>query len=197
MGCSPYFAATGTQPLLPLDILEATWLCPPPSSVMSTSDLLAVRAIALQKRPKDLELLHSKVYEARRIAARKFEKDHIRTIKDYNFKRGNLVLVRNTAIEKSLNRKMRVRYLGPYVVVSRNFGGAYIICELDGAVFHRPVAAFRVIPYYAKESIPLPEDFIDIDTSKLRELEEQDISKMDHRNEANEETMGEDEDDRD
>ncbi|KAJ6618390.1 hypothetical protein B0H10DRAFT_1248119 [Mycena sp. CBHHK59/15] len=28
MGCSPYFAVTGTHPLLPLDISEATYLLP-------------------------------------------------------------------------------------------------------------------------------------------------------------------------
>ncbi|CAK5266821.1 unnamed protein product, partial [Mycena citricolor] len=50
MGCSPYFAVTGTHPLLPLDISEATYLLPPPKSVLSTTDLIARRAIALQKR---------------------------------------------------------------------------------------------------------------------------------------------------
>lgn len=56
----------------------------------------------------------------------------------------------NTAIEKSLNRKMRPRYLGPLVIISRNRGGAYILAELNGAVFDQPVAQFRVIPYKAQ-----------------------------------------------
>ncbi len=33
MGCSPYFALTGTHPLLPFDISEANYLLPPPESV--------------------------------------------------------------------------------------------------------------------------------------------------------------------
>ena len=77
----------------------------------------------------------------------------------------------NTKIEKSLNQKMCPRYLGPLIIVSRNYGGAYILSELDGTVLHRPVAAFRVIPYFARKSIPLPKNFIDIDTARLRELE--------------------------
>jgi hypothetical protein len=93
-------------------------------------------------------------------------------MKDYNFQKGDLVLVRNTAIEKNLNRKMRPRYLGPLVVVSRNFGGAYILCELDGTVLHRPIAAFRVIRYFARKSIDIPDELIDIDTRRLREMEE-------------------------
>ncbi|KZT66697.1 hypothetical protein DAEQUDRAFT_641245, partial [Daedalea quercina L-15889] len=49
MGCSPYFAATGTHPILPLDVVEATYLVPPPETALDTTDLIARRAIALQK----------------------------------------------------------------------------------------------------------------------------------------------------
>jgi hypothetical protein len=79
--------------------------------------------------------------------------------------------MRNTQIEKSLNKKMRARYIGPLIVVSRNYGGAYILAELDGTVLHRPIAAFHLLPYFACKSIPLPPDFIDIDDTCLREME--------------------------
>ena len=174
MGCSPYFAITGSHPLIPLDISEATYLQPEPTSLLSTEDLIARRAIALQKRSADLARLHSDVYAARLRAAKGFEEDHARTIRGYDFKTGDLVLIRNTQYEKSLNRKMRPRYLGPLIVVSRNYGGAYIVSELDGSVLHRPIAAFRVIPYLARQSIPIPEQFIDIPESRLKELEETD-----------------------
>jgi len=173
MGCSPYFAVTGTHPILPLDIAEATYLIPPPDSPLSTTDLIVSRALALQKRKAHLSTLHSKVMAARVQAAVRFEREHSATIRDFDFKCGDLVLVRNTAIEKSLNRKMRARYLGPLVVVSRNRGGAYIISELNGSVFDRPVAAFRVIPYFARTKITIPDlsDFIDISTERLRDME--------------------------
>ena len=70
---------------------------------------------------------------------------------------------------------MKPRYLGPLIVVSRNKGGAYIICELDGSVLHRPIAAFRVLPYLARKSIELPDGFIDIDTQRLRQMEDMDL----------------------
>ena len=174
MGCSPYFAATGTHPILPLDIAEATYLLPPPTSTLSTTDLIASRAIALQKRKSHLSALHSKVMAARVQAAVPFECKHSATVRDFNFSRGDLVLVCNMAIEKALNRKMRARYLGPLVIVSRNKGGAYIICELNGSVFDRPVAAFRVVPYFARKSITLPDlsDFLDISVTRLRDMED-------------------------
>ena len=83
-------------------------------------------------------------------------------------------MVRNTAIEKALNRKMRARYLGPCVVLSQNKGGAYIIAELDGFVFDRPVAAFRVIPYFACGNLILPplEPLLDISRTRLAEMED-------------------------
>jgi hypothetical protein len=173
MGCSPYFVATGTHPLLPFDVVEANYLLPPPDSLMSTTDLIARRAIALQKRQDDLARLRDRVHRARNNAAIRFEREHSATLKDFNFKRGDLILMRNTAIEKALNRKMRPRYFGPMVVVSRNKGGAYIVCDLDGTLAHAPVAAFRVVPYFARSHIDIPdlEQHIDVGVARLRELE--------------------------
>jgi hypothetical protein len=138
---------------------------------MSTTDLISRRAITLQKRSADINNLYSKVYQARLKAARWFEQDHLRTLKNFDFQRGSLVLMRNTQIEKSLNKKMRARYIGPLIVVSHNYGGAYILAELDGTVLHRPIAAFRLLPYFAHKSIPLPPDFINIDDTRLRKME--------------------------
>ena len=174
MGCSPYFATTGTHPLLPFDITEANYLLPPPEAILSATDLIARRAIALQKCRSHLSQLHDKVFSARLAAARRFEKEHSHNIQNFDFKLGDLVLIRNTAIEKALNRKMRARYLGPLIVISKNKGGAYILAELDGSVFDRPIAAFRVIPYFARTSLNLPslDELLDISKERLTRMEE-------------------------
>jgi hypothetical protein len=172
MGCSPYFATTGTHPLLPFNISEANYLLLPPEAPLSTTDLIVRRVIALQKRRDHLANLHKKVHSARLQAAIKFEKEHLHTIRDFDFKTGDLVLIRNTAIEKALNRKMRARYLGPLIVIARNKGGAYIVVELDGSVFDRPIAAFRVIPYFARDKIAIPSirELVDISERRLEQL---------------------------
>jgi hypothetical protein len=59
MGCSPYFAVTGAHPILPFDIAEATYLQPPPNSVMSMTNLISRRAIACKGNLTDLRrILH-------------------------------------------------------------------------------------------------------------------------------------------
>ncbi|ETW76594.1 hypothetical protein HETIRDRAFT_455119 [Heterobasidion irregulare TC 32-1] len=169
MGCSPYFAVTGTHPLLPLDIAKATYLLPLPTTTLSTTDLIARHAIALQKHRSDLAHLRSLVVGTQVPAAIQFEQQHLATLCDFNFYQGLLVLMRNTAIEKALNQKMHPQYLGPLLVISRNRGGAYILAKLDGSVFDRPVAAFRIIPYFACRSLKLAdlEALLDISQEHL------------------------------
>jgi hypothetical protein len=171
MGCSPYFAITGAHPILPFDIAEATYLQPPPISIMSSTDLISHCAIALQKRSTDVNALYSKVYQAQLKAARRFEQQHLHALKDFNFQRSSLVLMRNTQIKKSLSKKMCARYIGPLIVVSCNYGGAYILLELNGTVLHYFIAAFCLLPYFTRKSIPLPPDIIDIDDTCLQEME--------------------------
>ena len=105
MGCSPYYAAMGTHLLIPMDIVKATYLQPAPDSVLSRTNLIMRRAIVLQKRVTHLDRFRSRVFEAHRKVAIRFDEIHIKTIQDFDFKHGDLVLMHNSQIEKSLNRK--------------------------------------------------------------------------------------------
>ena len=173
MGCSPYFAATGTHPILPFDIVEANYLLPSPNSILLTTDLVASCAIALQKCTEDLALLRDQVHAECNCAAIHFEREHAATLCDFNFQHGDLVLICNMAIEKALNRKVRPRYTGPLVVISRNHGGTYILTELDGMLMHAPFAAFCVLPYFVCEHINIPDlkQHLDITAAQLCEME--------------------------
>ena len=68
---------------------------------------------------------------------------------------------------------MRPRYLGPLLIVSCNKGGAYIACELDGTLYHHPIAVYRVILYFMHKHIDLPdfEKYSDISVQQLHNME--------------------------
>ena len=177
LGCSPYFITTGSHPTLPLDVVEATWLVDLPNGKLSTAELIGYRARALAKHKDHVENIRRRVSEQKLEYLRRYEREHRYKIKGYNFKPGALVLVRNTTVESSLDRKMKARYLGPMVVVTRNKGGAYLVAELDGSVWHEKVGAFRLVPYFARHEIDLPggiESFVDISKKTLTELSESD-----------------------
>src|ERR1700761_6873201 len=146
LGCAPYFAVTGCHPVLPLDIVEATWLVEYPDHVISTAELVGLRAKALAKHRRHIGEMQECVTKEKLVALLRYERIHAATIEDYKFEPGDLVIIRNTRIEKSLNKKAKLRYLGPLIVVRRTDGGSYLLCEMNGAMWPSRVVAFRVLP---------------------------------------------------
>ena len=146
----------GIHPLLPFDILEATYLTPTQDFGITTEELITVRARQLAKRPEDIANLQETVTKSRHANLERFKKHFGSRIVDFDFKPGSLVLVRNTRIEESLNRKTKPRYVGPMVVVRKTIGTSYIVAELDGMQSQLRVAGFRLIPYFPRTNISLP-----------------------------------------
>ncbi|PBK58158.1 hypothetical protein ARMSODRAFT_847579, partial [Armillaria solidipes] len=54
-GFTPYFLLHGVEPLLPLDLAEATFMVEGFRSGMTTSELLGLRTQQLSRHPADLE----------------------------------------------------------------------------------------------------------------------------------------------
>ncbi|KIJ06529.1 hypothetical protein PAXINDRAFT_91864 [Paxillus involutus ATCC 200175] len=149
--------AHGVKPLFPFDLAQATFLVPPPESdSLDTTALITFRARQLQKRREDIDAIREKVLKSRFQSIKQFEQTFKNHIKDYNFAPGSLVLVRNTRVEKELNRKTKPRYLGPMLVVRRTKGGSYMLAELDGSISKLRYAAFRLLPYHARSRISVP-----------------------------------------
>ena len=172
-GCSPYFMITGTHPILPLDVKEVTWLIKPPGGIISEDELIGLRARAITKHRVHVEQMRKRIDEEKLRRLKAYERNFKAVIKDYKFKPKDLVLVRNTAVESSLDKKMKPRYFGPMIVVAENRGGSYVLAEMTGAVWRQKVAKFRVVPYFARERLEIPEsimEIIDLDKPGLAKL---------------------------
>jgi hypothetical protein len=156
IGYSPYQMVYGNEPLFPFDLEESTFLAPNPSVPMDTNSLIALRARALEKRPEDIAQMRKEIWKIRRILAARYEEVNKHTIRDYDFKPGALVLVRNSAEESGMKNKYKARYLGPFIVVKRTQGGAYSLAEMDGTISNLRFAAKRVIPFHIRSRITLP-----------------------------------------
>jgi len=175
-GYSPYFLLYGTDPVLPLDLFEATFLVSGFEEEMTSEDLLGLRIRQLQKLPEDIERASELLKKTRLRSKQQFEKKFGRRLIRSDYQPGDLVLVRNTTIEKELNRKSKPRYIGPFKVIRKTQGGSYILSELDGTISKRGVAAFRLRLYHPRlgESIildRLPRDAIISDKSDDEEEE--------------------------
>ena len=170
-GCSPFFMVTGAQPLIPLDIQEATWLVEVPNRLLTTEEMIGFRARALARHKVHIEEMRARISLNKRKALARFEITHRHVIKNFNFKPGDLVLVRNNSVEKSLDRKMQPRYNGPMIVIARKRGGAYVLAEMNGFVSQWQVAAARVIPYFARKHIKLPENIHEVIDQTKESLE--------------------------
>ena len=172
-GVSPFFLVTGAHPTIPLDILEATWLVKLPDRMLTRGELIGYRARALIKHRADVLKMQRNVHEEKVKRLMEFDKKHQHLTHEFKFKFGDLVLIRNSAIEKSLDRKMYNRWFGPCIVLRQSKGGAYICADLDGTVIGERIARDRVIPYMAREKIEIPtklENWIDISRDALRSL---------------------------
>jgi len=126
---------TGAQPTLPLDVVEATWLVTYPERMLSRAELIGLQAAALAKHVAHVEEMQEKVTKEKIRRTLQLEKDLRHKIQEFDLGPGSLVLVKSSAIEMLADRKIKPRYLGPMVVVKKLQGGAYILAELDGAIW--------------------------------------------------------------
>ncbi|KAE9384292.1 hypothetical protein BT96DRAFT_842475 [Gymnopus androsaceus JB14] len=122
--------------------------------------------------------MRQRVYGKRLDWVAKIEQEHAATIKNFRFNGGDLVLARNTRVEKTFTRKNRMRYMGPLIVIRRNRGGSYVVAEMDGTVLRGKIGAFRCLPHIAQYNpIELPDnihELINLLEEQLKTMVEED-----------------------
>jgi hypothetical protein len=150
-GQSPFYMAHGIEPVLPFDIVHATYLVPKLDKPLTTSELISIRARQLERRDEDLKAISARVQKSRYASIMQFRKDNTNQIREQDFKPGTLVLVRNVRMEKDHSSKHLPRYYGPMVVISKTKGLSYRLGELDGSIASKGYAGYRLMPYYPRD----------------------------------------------
>ena len=153
---------------------------------MTTAELLTLRIRQLEKRPEDIAQAAAVIQRSRFRSKEHFEKIFNKRIKNYVFKKGDLVLIRNSRVEKELDKKTKPRYLGPYEIYKQTNGGSYVIKELNGAISRRGIAQFRIIPYISRNE----RIFENIELEQEEEIEER--TEIDQDDEETDEEESED-----
>lgn len=162
-GFSPFYLLHGVDPVLPFDLAEASFLVDGFTRDLSSSELLALRIRQLEKRAGDIERAKATLVQLRYRSKEQFEKRFRTKLRTTDYAPGDLVLVRNSPIEQSHDRKSKPRFNGPYEVVRRTKGGSYVLQELDGSIWRQGVAAFRLYPYVPRSNPRLAELAMDLD----------------------------------
>lgn len=180
-GFSAYYLLYRQDPLLPFDLAEASFMSDAYHSGMTTTELLAARLRQIQKKPEDIEQAAATLRNNRIKSKEQFERKFHNRLRKEIYPPGTLVLVRNSAVERELDRKSKPRYLGPYEVDTvRREGRSYKLKELDGTHWGQSVAAFRIIPYISRQD------------PRLRQIAEEPDNDDEPTNQTNSETESDD-----
>ena len=81
------------------------------------------------------------------------------------YKTGDLVLVRNSRVEKELYWKTKPQYLGPFEVLRQTQGPRWILHSQGNGqhCISTRSCSIPTLPYHAHEGIPLPIDDLHLD----------------------------------
>ena len=99
--------AHGVEPLLPLDIVEATFLVPIVTQKLDTTQLIVAQTRQLAKQDEDLQQIHEYILHSCFTSIAHFEQQVTHALHNYNFSPGLLILVLNKKIEALSNTKCR------------------------------------------------------------------------------------------
>ena len=122
--------------MLPFDLWESTFLVEGFQQTFTSQELLTLCIWQIECRDEDVTRAMQILWNSRLASKHQFEKHFEICLAYGSYSPGDLVLVRNTAMEKELNRKIKPRYLRPYKVARQNLGHNYILEELGTSIHY-------------------------------------------------------------
>lgn len=170
---SLYYKAHDTEPLLPFNITEATFLFPVITSLLLIPDLIAAWTHQLVKQDDDLASMYNHIIHSQFTSISDFEHHFDHAIHDHDVHPGSLILALNQRIESVVNAKCKLYYLESMIVVLCSEKGLYHLVKVDRSVLKLRFATFHLVPYfqYTPKLIKVMQ-FLSLDGVVTEELED-------------------------
>ncbi|KAL1938197.1 hypothetical protein VTO73DRAFT_11841 [Trametes versicolor] len=151
-GYTPYYLIYGMHCLFPFDIADRTWYGLDWHDVVSTEDLLTLRAKQLERRKEDIGIASANVLKTRQRSVDDYMKRNAHRIRHEPYEDGTWVLLHETWLDGQHGNKGALRWAGPYVVDSRH-ENTYRLRELDGSLLRSHVAGSRLKLFYFRDDL--------------------------------------------
>jgi hypothetical protein len=152
-GFSAFRLLYGRDCLIPAEFTVESWGVVDWGSIKSRSDLLHARMLQLEQQSSE-HILALKNLQKSRLANKDYFDSHKRLRSPKApLVVGDLVLLHNTSIQKSWDKKMDDNWLGPYRVRETNEMGYYRLAELDGTQLKESFAGNRLKKFFSREDV--------------------------------------------
>jgi RNase H-like domain found in reverse transcriptase/Integrase zinc binding domain/Reverse transcriptase (RNA-dependent DNA polymerase) len=155
-GYTPAYIVHGRELVLPIEtdlptVQTRKW----PEETTDTASLLALRVKQIDRLNQDLNEATLKLWRKRLEAKNEWDAAHAQKERPLSepLEEGNLVLLRRVQLDNEFGKsKLQWRWLGPYRIhkadLERN---NFVLEELDGATFAKPVHGNRLKRYFQRE----------------------------------------------
>jgi hypothetical protein len=150
-GLTPYEFEYANRPMLPIELKYPTWGILHWKKDCDESEVIALRARALECRDEDLE--EAKLYLRRAREKNAEYHDAQPNVRHTPLQEGDLVLLFRAAMELDMSRskKLAHKWLGPYVIQEAfPDKGTYILREPHGARLRGTFAANRIKKFHTR-----------------------------------------------
>ncbi len=143
-GFAPYFLLYGVHPVLSFDLSELTWQTLDWHLVSTTTELLALRTLQLERRDPKLREANLKLRVTRQRAVDDHAKRYGHQFAFHDYQEGMYVWLRESQLETQQGNKSDWTYSGPYVIHAKRETGSFVLRELDGTILRGHVNAQRL-----------------------------------------------------
>ncbi|GBG74917.1 hypothetical protein CBR_g19431 [Chara braunii] len=150
-GCIPAKLWYGREIDFPVEALVPTWNKLEDDPHLTTEQLIEARCEQAARNEEALEEIAHKVLDSRMKDKTRW--DQLKNIRKEPLQVGEMVLVRNSALETTWSGQLGRRFKGPYRIARKLDVSTFEIENLDGITIRGPVPAQRLVRFLTRDPV--------------------------------------------